>query len=334
MPTGLSHAQRESFDANGFLIVEDVIASETLDALWAEYEDRLDEAARALHARGRIQDLHAADAFGERYTKLIAQAPEVFEYLDISYALNETLSETAVMHAGPAVFSVLTDPGLLDVVDSVIGPEIYSNPVQHARIKPPQDALTGEIAELSYVGRTTWHQDMGALTDDAEGSNIVTVWVAVTDAMEENGCLVAIPGSHRIDGGRLRTHCPGGAINAENFSPGRGLSPGERTPLPVRRGGIVLLNRYTEHAALPNRSGSLRFSLDLRYNPIGQATGRPAFPGFVARSRSRPETALRDPARWRQLWLDAAEEIQTGAYQGPIYEAERWKKHSRSPLCA
>ncbi|MEO1266238.1 MAG: phytanoyl-CoA dioxygenase, partial [Pseudomonadota bacterium] len=69
-------------------------------------------------------------------------------------------------------------------------------------------------------------------------------------------------------------------------------------------------------------------------NPIGQATGRPAFPGFVARSRLKPETALRDPARWRQLWLDAAEAIQTGAYQGPIYEAERWKKHSGSPLCA
>ena len=35
-----------------------------------------------------------------------------------------------VMHSGPAVFDLLRHPAILDVVESVIGPEIASNPVQ------------------------------------------------------------------------------------------------------------------------------------------------------------------------------------------------------------
>ena len=45
--------------------------------------------------------------------------------------------------------------------------------------------------------------------------------------------------------------------------------------------------------------------MDLRYNPIGQSTGRTAFPGFVARSRSNPDSELHDPFVWNQSWLDA-----------------------------
>ena len=51
-------------------------------------------------------------------------------------------------------------------------------------------------------------------------------------------------------------------------------------------------------------SDQIRWSFDLRYNPIGQNTGRDVFPGFIARSRANPETELRDPVKWRQSWLD------------------------------
>ncbi len=43
----------------------------------------------------------------------------------------------------------------------------------------------------------------------------------------------------------------------------------------------------------------------LRYSPVGQPTGRPWFPGFVARSRSDPVSVLNDPAAWAQSWIDA-----------------------------
>ena len=39
---------------------------------------------------------------------------------------------------GPAVFALLRNQAILDAVESLIGPEIYANPVQHVRIKPPE----------------------------------------------------------------------------------------------------------------------------------------------------------------------------------------------------
>lgn len=48
-------------------------------------------------------------------------------------------------------------------------------------------------------------------------------------------------------------HCPGKGVAAENYIPANLLGTG-RSPwielLPVDRGGIVLFNRYTQHAAL------------------------------------------------------------------------------------
>ena len=65
------------------------------------------------------------------------------------------------------------------------------------------------------------------------------------------------------------------------------------------------MHRLTCHGSLPNRSDRIRWSLDLRYNPTGQHTGRPVFPGFVARSRRNPDSELDDPAVWAGLWRQA-----------------------------
>ena len=50
------------------------------------------------------------------------------------------------MHHGPAVFELLTNPKLLDTVEELVGPEIYSNPVQHVRIKPQQKNIAVKSA--------------------------------------------------------------------------------------------------------------------------------------------------------------------------------------------
>ncbi len=69
------------------------------------------------------------------------------------------------------------------------------------------------------------------------------------------------------------------------------------------------MHRRTKHSSLPNVSDTIRWSFDLRYNPIGQPTGRPMFPSWVARSRAHPETELRDPAEWARLWLEARDRL-------------------------
>jgi ectoine hydroxylase-related dioxygenase (phytanoyl-CoA dioxygenase family) len=96
-------------------------------------------------------------------------------------------------------------------------------------------------------------------------------------------------------------HCPelGLAI------PGKLLPEGRALPVPMRPGSVLLMHRQTIHSSLDNTSDDIRWSFDLRYQPIGQPTGRPVFPGFVARSRAHPDRVLHDPAAWAQSWYAA-----------------------------
>ena len=77
----------------------------------------------------------------------------------------------------------------------------------------------------------------------------------------------------------------------------------------MKRGDVLFLHRRTCHGSLPNISNKVRWSFDLRYNPIGQETGRKAFPGFVARSRANPESELCDAKQWASSWEEAQRKI-------------------------
>ena len=92
-------------------------------------------------------------------------------------------------------------------------------------------------------------------------------------------------------------HCPATRENSagvgvhirEQFIDGR-----EIVPMPMKAGSALFMTKETIHSSLRNTSDEVRISFDLRFNPIGQPTGREAFPGFVARSQERPETELHD----------------------------------------
>ena len=334
--TTLNKKQIAQFEQDGFLVVENVLSDTDLQPVIDEYDVHLDRVAQEMFAAGKISSTYPDLPFGKRYTAILGEDTSVFDRLEITLPLeNDDFPADATVFCGKAVFNLLTHPKILDVVESLIGSEIYSNPVQHIRIKPSIKDVPASIMANSYVGRTTWHQDMGALMDDAIDTQVLTVWVAISDAPKEMGCLVAVPGSHKKD--ELTVHCPGKGITAENFIPSKLLGDvnGVNRPkaLPVQRGGIVLLNRYTEHAALANTSGKLRWSFDLRYNPIGQPTGRPAFPGFVARSRQNPASEI-DHAQWADLWENARQQLVNRTYGKPVFNAERWEKYVDAPVCA
>ncbi len=88
----------------------------------------------------------------------------------------------------------------------------------------------------------------------------------------------------------------------------------------------------TKHASLINESDGVRFSFDLRYNPTDQPTGRPWFPGFVARSRSYPESELKDFEAWDRTWDQARCDLETIDYKTP--EMGRWEIGVEDPRCA
>ena len=96
----------------------------------------------------------------------------------------------------------------------------------------------------------------------------------------------------------------------------------------MKRGDALFLHKLTLHASHSNHSDNIRWSFDLRYNPVGQPTGREYFPGFIARSRKDPQSELHDPAEWAQLWVEARQKL-AREFNGSLY---RWG--SDNPMCA
>lgn len=290
----------DRFNEQGYLVVDGVLDPEQdLDPVVAEYEALLDRLTARWHAEGTLPSTFADLQFAQRFARVLNAAPaelNVMSHFDISLPFKGVRPDTPI-HLGPKVFGLLTSPRLLDAVEQLIGGEIYSNPIQHTRIKPPERNLPEHLRGSSLLAKTDWHQDTGVHLPEADATQMLTVWLPVTDATEENGCLCCIPGSHREG---LVTHCPTGG----NHIPDQ-LLGGAPTALPIKRGGVLFFHHLTKHASLTNNSDGIRWSFDLRYHPIGQPTGRPAFPGFVARSRQNPSSAVSDPAVWADLWRQA-----------------------------
>jgi ectoine hydroxylase-related dioxygenase (phytanoyl-CoA dioxygenase family) len=319
----LDASQLQHFNEYGYLVLKDTIEpKEILDPIMAEYESVLNLLATKLKAEGKIDSLHATLPFGDRVTRIYQESNAVHnQYFDFSLPQKGITKETPFW-AGPAVFDALTNPNLLDVVESVIGPEVYSNPVQHVRVKVPEDKAPRDSDGNVIYGATPWHQDLGVVTEEADTTDLLTVWFPLMDTDVENGCLQVIPGSHRNE---VLTHCPG----AQGIQiPESLLDSDKARAIPLKRGSVLLLHRKTIHNALPNRSNRIRWSFDLRYQPIGQPTGRETFPGFIARSAQKPSEELHDSRAWFQMWETARDSLARD--QDPSYN--RWD--ANHALCA
>ena len=327
---GLTAGQLDRFREDGYLVVEDVLSERDLAGVEAEYRRIIDCVTEGLVEQGRIRP-PGGDTFSECYIEAMRQIDDmyaIYQHLDICLPMLAELDHSHTMNAGPEVFRLLTSPRLLDMVESVIGPEIYSNPVQHTRIKPPARYLPATVTD-SNIAATTWHQDAGVINPEADGTDMLTVWLAVTDATIENGCLIVERGSHHEN---LTLHCPGTAASATTYIPESIIDWDRVVPLEVEAGGAVLLHKMTEHGSLDNRSDDIRWSFDLRYQPIGQPTGRSVFPGFVARSKAHPEQVVTDHEGWGELWWEARDRIVSG--EVPWQFNARWDANALHPVCA
>ncbi|MGC3937748.1 phytanoyl-CoA dioxygenase family protein [Roseobacter sp. EG26] len=314
----LSYGQKRAFETDGYLVLPDVVPQSTRDAVAAEYAQLLDHLCADWQARGLLpDDVSQQDFWGKLLTAYRAGC-DWFQPMDISLPGGDIRADTP-MHFGPAVFDLVTCSAILDVVEALIGPEITSNPIQHIRIKPPRPALNTEEIR-AHVTQTDWHQDRGVGLEEADATDMITVWIAMTDATVENGCLQVIPGADR----EMLPHCPKTQTAiADGF-----IDEAQAVPLPVPAGGVVLLHPLLPHASLPNGTHTFRWSFDLRYNVTGQPTGRAHFPEFIAHSADDPGQVLTDWRLWRQMWADARDTLA----RNPHIPIHRWQ--GDAPFCA
>ena len=197
------------FRNDGFLVIRDLLDANTLvPAFMQDFGNRLSEIADTMVREGRLPTPCPHEDFDQRVQWLYRESKDIFaQNLNISIPPTAGLPEDTPVFLPESVFDAIRDPALLDVLESIIGPEISANPIQHVRIKPPQtlvdasaagtvNASVGISPKNGLVSRTPWHQDNTVVTPDADDTEMVTVWFPLTSATEERGCLQVIPGSH------------------------------------------------------------------------------------------------------------------------------------------
>lgn len=314
----LTDAQISQFHAQGYLIVEDVIDRRLLEDVKAEYAALMDRLYAAWFAGGDVTTAPEGLDFWSKLEIAREAGLEWFQPMDISLP-HENITEDTPFHCGPAVFDLLTHDPVLDRVESLLGGELTSTPIQHVRIKPPQRKVPkGEMR--AHIGTTSWHQDRGVGLPEADETEMVTVWIAANDATVDNGCLQVMPSPLP----KMLPHCPQGQTS---IAP-RLLDTSDAVHAEVSAGSIIMIHPLTPHCAGPNMTNGHRWSFDIRYNVTGQPTGRAQFPEFVARSRKDPLSVLRDWQTWQEMWIAARKTAATSEH----IPQHRWQ--ADSPACA
>jgi len=315
----LSADQITRFETDGYLVVPDIIPADLLARVKAEYATVLDGLYEGWFAAGHVTTPPVDLDFWGKLLEAYRAGVDYFQPMDISLPGDRIKADTP-FHIGPAVFELMTAPSLLDVVEQLIGPELTSNPIQHVRLKPPADRLAVD-ERRAHIAATDWHQDRAVALEEADHTQMVTVWIAITDATVENGCLQVQPQTADQD---ILPHCPG----TQTGIPDGHINAADALPLPVEAGGAVLFHPLTPHASLSNVTDGFRWSFDLRFNATGQPTGRSHFPDFIARSRAAPARELRDWETCKAQWETARAQLA----QAPHIEIHRWS--SDAPYCA
>ena len=281
---GLNQSQLFTFLNDGYLLLEDVLAPGDLQPLIDDIDAGIDRKAQEACKGGRLRDGFEDAPFDRRLACLCAAMDDASE-------IEKTVTGKRLKTAG--MFGVITHPAILDVVESVIGSEIFAHPQFNCQAKMPNEARS----------QIPWHQDLGFLHPEAESTFMVNFWIPLVDVSVENGCLEVIPGSHRAG---LKPH--GKVSGYPNEGIQDGYVPGGRAvACPVRKGGVVVFQHKTAHRSFPNRTERIRWSVDIRYSDPSMPTGRDEVPGFLARSRAQPGRVATSHVDWLNLMREVDE---------------------------
>jgi ectoine hydroxylase-related dioxygenase (phytanoyl-CoA dioxygenase family) len=299
----MTPVDRERFEREGYLVLDDVFdPAADLDPVVEEYAAELQAMAVDWHAQGLIDSEYADLPFAERFAHVLNDiGPDGYRAFDIT--LSGPVTEDTPMHTGPAVFNLISHPRMLDVVEQLVGAEILCNPIQHVRIKPPEHLLNQKFhGRNTMVSAAEWHQDQGVATVEVDATQMLTVWFPVFDSTIQNGCLCVVPRSHTRG---LLLHCPSKPGQVFDLRIPEVIRGSNGVPLEMKRGSALFMHRLTMHSSLHNLSDKVRWSFDLRYQPVGQPTGRDWLPAFVVRSRAEPSREIHDWRQWADLWWHA-----------------------------
>jgi ectoine hydroxylase-related dioxygenase (phytanoyl-CoA dioxygenase family) len=152
------------------------------------------------------------------------------------------------------IWRLASDERVLDVIESVIGPNVMLG-ATHIFCKHPDPKADQFVA---------WHQDVTywGLTPPVAH----TAWIAIDDSDLENGCMLVMPGSHTeglLEHGKSAHE--GNLLSVNQEVSAALFEEGKSEPLELKAGQISVHHGALLHASQPNLSNRRRCGLTVRF---------------------------------------------------------------------
>ncbi len=172
---------------------------------------------------------------------------------------------------------------ILDAAEALIGPDIL---------------LWKSKAFVKFPGpaQVAWHQDLPHW--NLVPAEAVTAWLALSDSNEANGCVRAIPKSHRAGSRASRAVSDPNSLLTAGLEFNIAESEAKRAvPMTLRAGEFSIHHGMTVHGSGENRTAAPRLGIAFVYMPahVRQASA-PDRHVVLVRGRDRARFFPQDPA--------------------------------------
>lgn len=207
---------------------------------------------------------------------LMKEAQEHVDWLMKKYPEKrpEQLSHELVAN-DPFWLRLISDDRLLNIAEQFIGPNIALF-ASHYICKPAGDGQP-----------VLWHQDGSYWPLDP--MNVVTLWLAVDDSMEENGCMQVIPGTQSMDLQEMKEKTDtDNVLNSEIDS--SFVDESKAVNFVMKSGSVSVHHPNVIHGSKANNSQYRRCGLTIRYIPTDTRiiTDEPWPAAFMLRGKAVP----------------------------------------------
>jgi len=226
IPT-ITQEQKDTLNEQGFFVLENVFSTEDMERLGSVIQD--------------FQRRHQEQLELDKAANLAADGSNISRANEITFT--DHLAENS-----DEIREFCTRPEFVAITTDLLGPHIdlYWN----------QSVFKAPEGEKEFP----WHQDDGYTAVDP--SPYLTLWIALNDATAENGCISAMPGSHK-NGLVEHTPSPIGLVCHSSDDPDQGVL------VPVKAGSIAVFWSLTFHKSGVNRSKGMRKAFIAQYAHAG-----------------------------------------------------------------
>ncbi|OWK10009.1 PHYHD1, partial [Cervus elaphus hippelaphus] len=214
------------FQEDGFLVLEGFLSADECEAMQRRIGEIVAKMDVPLHCRTEFSTQEEEQLLAQGSTDYFLSSGD-----KIRFFFEKGVFDKQALHAHDPIFRCFT----------------HSPKVQ-------QPHFGGEGGPAAV----TPHQDASFLYTEPLG-RVLGLWIALEDAMLENGCLWFIPGSHRGGVSRRMVRAPAGSAPGTSFLGSEPIRDNSLfVPTPVLRGALVLIHGEVVHKSERNFSDRSR----------------------------------------------------------------------------